>query len=300
MKKFFNTIYQKTYFYLFPSTSHHKADYPTYQTRVNDISINYAKIGKGPNLVFVHGWTNNWEGWIPIVKYLEKDFTLYLVDMPGFGDSGNLPCYSVNTCADYIVAFIEKLHLRPEAVVGVSMGSFVVADIGSRYPQITKDCILTGCVVRDGHLRVLTEACDLLLRTVRHSSLAETVLKKIIETKMAAYFLAKYMNMYRFDKEMVDKYGMIGKKKIRKVAYVEIGISAASYKLKDTLKKMKIPTLLVLGENDKYTDYRYVAKNIIPHNELLKLVAVEEAGHVVPWEKPKEVAESINTFLSSR
>ncbi len=43
--------------------------------------------GRGPDLVLLHGWSMNRRVWQLLKPYLENDFTLHCVDLPGHGDS---------------------------------------------------------------------------------------------------------------------------------------------------------------------------------------------------------------------
>lgn len=272
--------------------------YQTFKMQANGVLLNYAKIGSGPPLIFIHGWTNNWIGWVPIVKYLKNRFTLYLIDLPGFGDSGHLPHYSIEIAADYVAAFINTLNLQIPAVIGVSMGSFVAAEVASRYPHLIKTSILTGPVLKDNHNKILPDTLHVFLQTIQKSQMSETALKRLIETRATAYFLAKYMNMYKFKQDLVDNYGMIGKKKLTKEAYVEMGISGSGYNLFNKLARLHLPTQLIIGEQDKFTSPIFIKTKLLPMNKSLSLVVIPKAGHVVAWEKPSQVAKAIKDFLN--
>ncbi len=43
--------------------------------------------GRGPDLVLLHGWSMNRRVWQLLKPFLENDFTLHCVDLPGHGDS---------------------------------------------------------------------------------------------------------------------------------------------------------------------------------------------------------------------
>lgn len=270
--------------------------YPTFKKKIKGLNLNFAKVGRGKPLVFIHGWTNNWEGWIPLAEKLKKHFTLYLLDMPGFGHSADLPHYSIQKAADYISGFIKTLSDKP-SLVSVSMGSFVAAEITKRYPKIIYKTILAGSVINDGRHKHIPTAIELFLKAINKSSLSRAAIKRLIETKAVAYFAAKYMNMYRWNREIVDLYGMIGKKLVRKEAYVDMGVSASKYDLKSTLTKLSVPTLLIHGDKDIYSSYKFIAKSVIPANKNLSLKVIKDAGHVTPWEKPAKVANIIKKFL---
>lgn len=268
----------------------------TKKVKVNGIVINFAKTesGKKP-LVFVHGWANNWEGWLPLANILKKDYTLYLVDLPGFGDSGELEKYSIKGVAKCLASFLKKENLNPEAVIGLSMGSWVTAYLGKIAPRRIKKIILLGAVFKSRSKSFPVEALGKTLEIVNGKEPAEILMKKFIETRIAAYFLAKYVNMYKFNKFLVDAYGMVGKKKMRKEAFVQMGISGLKLRLEKVLENYPLSCLLIYGENDKITSYKQ-AKQCLPKGPF-KVISIPEAGHVVAWEAPNKVAKAISRFV---
>ena len=290
-------IYNGVRSFIFPTFGIDPTKYASNTTRVFGIPINYVKVGRGSILVFIHGWANNWEGWGPVIPYLEDDFTLYLLDLPGFGDSGDLAEYSIEKAAAYVEQFVQTLPSKPVGVIGLSMGSLVVAELGRKNPKITDSVILSGPIIKDHNLQMISQTLKYSLWFIRHVEFSEIALKKIIETRVAAYAMSKYMNMYRFNRFLVDTYGMIGKKKMRRKAFTQMGISSASYNLNTVLEKYDLPVLLLYGKEDKISSPLFAKKTLLPQNTHLQCIEIEEAGHVAPLEQPQKVAEAIRVFI---
>jgi pimeloyl-ACP methyl ester carboxylesterase len=64
----------------------------------------------------------------------------------------------------------------------------------------------------------------------------------------------------------------------------------------DALKTVRVPTLLLWGARDAYTD-RHGQERLhaaIPHS---RLIVHEEAGHALHWEDPARCAADLSTFL---
>jgi len=290
--------YESLKSFIFPAVEERPQTFKTNQTLIKGININYAKMGSGQPLVFVHGWANNWEGWLPVVDYLKSNFSLYLVDLPGFGDSGNLPEYSVESASEYLIGFVGQLPQKPQAIIGLSMGSLVVAEAVNKYSEICQKAVLVGPVLKEGGRNLAAKTLKYSLILLRYFTPGEAALKKIIETRIAAYAMSKYVNMYKFNRFLVDSYGMIGKKKMRKEAFTQMGISAANYELNKILEEIKVKTLLVYGREDKVSSPQFATEKILPKNALISCISIPEAGHVVPMEKPQEVAAAIRQFLA--
>lgn len=100
------------------------------------MSIVYCKvIGHGPALVLLHGWGVNSVVWQPVVESLSTHFCLYLVDLPGFGESDPLEHYSLKSMSEAIMQVV------PESATwcGWSLGGLIATYAAINYPQnVTK------------------------------------------------------------------------------------------------------------------------------------------------------------------
>ncbi|MCA9548338.1 MAG: alpha/beta hydrolase, partial [Myxococcales bacterium] len=62
-------------------------DAPDRMIDLGDCKLPYWKIGRGPDLVFVHGWPLNAGTWRNVVDALKADFTCHVIDLPRAGQS---------------------------------------------------------------------------------------------------------------------------------------------------------------------------------------------------------------------
>lgn len=286
--------------FIFPQMSGDKKTYATDFWLIDSVKINFAKVGQGPPLLLVHGWANNWEGWKPLIPYLKDRFSLYLIDLPGFGDSGNLATYNVESLSRYLFKFSQKISPPPLAAIGLSMGTLVISEMIRRHPTGLTKAILIGPPIKDVGLNLIARTLRYSLWFIKNFRPGEIAIKKLVETRVAAYAVSKYVNMYRFNRFLVDSYGMIGKKKMRKEAFTQMGISGANYDLKKVLEALPVATLIIYGREDKISSPQFARRELLPKNAHLFCVDIAEAGHVVPWEKPQEVAEAITQFLETK
>ncbi|MEY5020955.1 MAG: Pimeloyl-[acyl-carrier protein] methyl ester esterase, partial [Pseudomonadota bacterium] len=49
--------------------------------------MHIKKIGRGKDLVLIHGWGMHSGIWKPIIEKFSNQYTLHLVDIPGMGKS---------------------------------------------------------------------------------------------------------------------------------------------------------------------------------------------------------------------
>jgi abhydrolase domain-containing protein 6 len=274
---------------------HKRMDFMLRHIRVDGMRMHVASRGRGPVLVLLHGLANNWEGHIPLAMQLSNNYQVLIPDLPGYGYSGSLPRYSLQIMADALARLIVRFGMRPRAVIGLSMGGLITAEISRSYPDLARSAVIMGPVLGNRHIGVdLSKYVFMLARGIPGGRRA---LKKLVDAQSVTYFLARHMNMYRFDKLLIDTYGTHGKLLMTPNVYVDMSISVAEYDLDKTLAGTRVPTLLLYGQADKYSSPAYARESVLPYNSRLRLHVVPEAGHIVSLEKPVETATAIRSFL---
>lgn len=93
-------------------------------------AVHCRVIGQGEKLVLLHGWGVNSAVWEPVIGQLSQHFRLYLVDLPGFGQSRECEY----TLAKIVDAIMEVLPERA-AWCGWSLGGLVATYASYLYPE---------------------------------------------------------------------------------------------------------------------------------------------------------------------
>lgn len=96
-----------------------------------------------PPIVFLHGGGLSHSSWKPVVEYL-PDFFCLLPDLPGHGQSQNIP-FSLEGSATEVAKLIRERTLDGKAhLVGLSLGGAVILTLLRLYPEVANHVILTG------------------------------------------------------------------------------------------------------------------------------------------------------------
>ncbi|MFA6250265.1 MAG: alpha/beta hydrolase [Candidatus Shapirobacteria bacterium] len=268
------------------------------KVKINDIYMNYAEAGRGDPIVLIHGWTNNWIGFVPVAKELLEKYRVILVDLPGYGGSDRLEKYSMEIEAGYVKLFLEKLDIENCTLVGHSMGGYVVAKCYQNFPNSMARIVLVGGVFKKNNKeRTLKISHKLYSLAKRHEKIRD-LMNRIIKRKSYSYFTAKLINMYKFDKNIIDLYGAIEYKNVCKRVYVELGEEAMrdETRIEEMIKNNSVPMLLIFGKYDKIANLAQ-ARACLEGKGDYQYAEIDESGHIVTVEKPKEVAQAIETFI---
>lgn len=102
--------------------------------------------GSGPILVLLHGWGLHGGIWQTVLPALEENFTVYNIDLPGFGYSA---VHNGEYTLDYLVESIVSILPQNEAdapcyLMGWSLGGLVAMSLAIRYPEKISKLIIVA------------------------------------------------------------------------------------------------------------------------------------------------------------
>src|SRR3990167_9945040 len=102
--------------------------------------------GQGTPLVLFHGFGFTSQVWLPLVSDLITKYSVYLVDLPGFGNSDLMDW-------DTFKAKLFKQLPRNFAILGWSMGGGYGIQLASEHPEIISHLVCVGAspkFIKDG------------------------------------------------------------------------------------------------------------------------------------------------------
>lgn len=108
--------------------------------RDNQVEINYFHQGKGDTtILFLHGWCIDGSYWENQLEYFSKNYSVYAIDLPGFGRSkAKRINWTIEEYASDVAAFIDTLNLQNVVLIGHSMaGEIMLQTALTRNPKIT-------------------------------------------------------------------------------------------------------------------------------------------------------------------
>ena len=101
--------------------------------------LNYAEgPDSGPPLVLLHGLTDRWQYFLPIIPALSLRSHIYAIDFRGHGDSSRSPPYRYCDHISDTISFLENVVGEEATLFGASMGGGVSLMVAGNRPDLVR------------------------------------------------------------------------------------------------------------------------------------------------------------------
>ncbi len=244
---------------------------------INGQNIYYQKIGGGKPLIMLHGWGQDVSTFWQNAKGLEDKFTIFLIDLPGFGRS-DLPkkTFTVTDYAEIVKKFIEKMALKKVNLLGHSLGGRIAIKLAMKNPKLLDKLILedsAGIRPKKGFITSVSY-----------------VFSKFFNLFFPNIFNLKEKIKYGFYSSIGSDYLTTGKLK-------ETFKNIIGEDLTHQLPKVQTDTLLLWGENDQTEEASLEngkkMYHLIPNS---RIEIFEGVGHFPHLEMPERFTNFVKDF----
>ena len=230
-----------------------------------------------PPIIFIHGAGGNYLNWPPEVRRLPGQ-RIFAPDLPGHGRSDGVGRQAIEDYAQCILDFLDALRIHKAILVGHSMGAAIALTLTLDHPR---RMLALGLMGGGARLKV---SPDLIQNTSNPATLphalqdiAAMAFSPVVEPRL------KQLAMQRMAATRAT------------VLNGDL-IACNQFDIMDRLAKVRVPTLVVCGADDRMTPPRY-SEHLAASIKRAELVIVPDAGHMVMIEKPKAVASALALFI---
>jgi len=271
--------------------------------RVQDRWVNLVEMGEGRPVLFVHGLGGSWQNWLENIPAIaDAGYRAIAVDLPGFGAS-EMPAekISISGYAQFVGALLAELDTGPVALVGNSMGGFIGAEVAIRFPEPLEQLVLVSAagisVEHDRNEPVLAA----MYRTERLMTMAVAGLAARADAVTTRPGLRKAL-MYVVAAHPDKLPGALVAEQVRgagKEGFLPALDALTDYPIRDRLKEIAAPTLVVWGSEDRLVPVRDadVFEELIPD---ARKAVFQDTGHVAMLERPARFNRLLLDFLGEK
>jgi pimeloyl-ACP methyl ester carboxylesterase len=261
--------------------------------------VNYAEIGAGEPILFVHGLAGCWRNWLENLPHFGRTHRAIALDLPGFGHSP-MPSWPIDMPAygQLIHDFCEKLGIdRVAALVGNSMGGFVSTEAAIEDPKRFERLVLVsaaGISFAEAQGRRPEAMVSVFEATVPFlSGPHRTFLTRPGGRKVAFGRIVRNPNGLR--PELLQEQMEPG---LRSPGFAEAIRAIGGYDTRHRLPEIEVPTLVVWGLNDQIVPVEAAIgyHRLIPGS---RLEIYERTGHLPQLERPARFNALLDEFLTT-
>lgn len=277
-----------------------KVDWRAHLRRVElpGATVNYAEIGEGEPVLFVHGLAGCWRNWLENLPHFGRSHRAIALDLPGFGHSP-LPSWPIDMPAygRLIHDFCEKLGVgRVAALVGNSMGGLVATEAAIEEPSRFDRLVLVSAAGIGFAEGVATLRARISLGTFERSMslLARphrAWFTRARGRRLAFGRLVKYPNRLRPEvlRELLEP-------GLRAPGFAAAIRAVGGHDSRHRLAEIEVPTLVVWGLNDRIVrpEDAIAYNRLIPHS---RLELFERTGHLPQLERPARFNALLDEFV---
>ncbi len=242
-----------------------------------------------PPLVFLHGIGGAARAWRGQLEFFRDRYRAIAWDMPGYGGSAALPTVSIAALADALQDFLQQVGATKSILVGHSIGGMIVQQLLAKNPRIAAAVVLAqtspafGKPDGDWQKSFLAARLGPLDRGETLVSLAPTLVKELVgdDPDVTGMELARDCMA-----------------SVPEATYRATMLALMGFDLRNALKNIAVPTLVLSGSRDNNAPAPMMAKmaTYIPSATYVEL---EGAGHLVNLERPEAFNAALNGFLKT-
>lgn len=258
-------------------------------------TIAWERLGEGPPLVFLHGTPWSSALWRPIAHALADRFSVYLWDMPGYGESSMSPEHAVDLGfqGGVFAHLLRTWGLDRPHVIAHDIGGAVALRTrtmhGARYASI---CLVDAVVLRpwgSPFFTLVRENADVFTRLplAVHRGAVEAYIRgasaRGLDERDAAMLTAPWSTPQG-----------------QQAFYRQIAQADERYTddVVARLGQLTEPTHIVWGEQDTWIPVDRAARlgEMIPHASVR---VIEGAGHLIQLDAPADLAADLSRWTES-
>lgn len=256
---------------------------------INGYNIEYVDSGNEhrQTIVFAHGLGGNLDQWSEQIPYFTQHYRVIAFSLQGHGSSSR-PVeekhYTISQYANTVILLLEKLGVESCIWVGNSMGGVVGYEVIAKHPLLISMLITNGTtpklVLPPAQIKMVRFVDRLLIKLMKLDGYIRFAVKNTTSNHNVQDKLYDVMIQTSSD------------------AIVASHVALSNYDYLDTIVNTNIPIIIIQTPYDKGIN-KYLDKldSFFKQNQHVRYMRIENAGHIVNMESPREYNMIINNIL---
>ncbi len=262
--------------------------------RIGDISISYyikkSTTTSSKAIIFLHGFPFNKNMWREQLRALPEDVTGIALDIRGHGlSTSGHGFFSIDVFAKDMRVLMEKLRIEKAIICGVSMGGYIALRAHQLFPEKIAGLILVDTHSKADSNEGKQKRFNSIQAILNHGRRPFSI--GFVENVFSQQSIQEKPEAVEYIKSAIRR------NSVRSMCSTLLALAART-DTSDTLKDIKVPTLLVRGSEDRITS----AEDMQELNTTIpdaKFIELSGCGHLPNLEAPDTFNRAINEFLTA-
>jgi pimeloyl-ACP methyl ester carboxylesterase len=257
--------------------------------QVDGLTVAYQQAGRGPTLVLLHGFLCDSRCWSRQVAHLSDGFRVVAWDAPGAGSSSDPPdAFDTASYVRCLGRFLDVLGIEEAHVLGLSWGGILAQEFYRSYGERVRSLVLADTYAG------------------WRGSLPEHVWKERLAAcledadRPPADLVARFVPGVFTEaapQQLKEEFAAIVSE-FHRAGFRLMSLSSAEVDTRDLLPKIRVPTLLLWGAEDRRSPLS-VADQFHAAIPSAELAVVSGAGHLSNIEQPDDFNDHVRRFCLS-
>jgi pimeloyl-ACP methyl ester carboxylesterase len=239
--------------------------------------FNYIDEGEGEVLLLLHGLMGALSNWEKVIEEFKSEYRIIIPMLPIY----DLPLLTtgVRSLSKYVHKFVKFKKLQNLTLLGNSLGGHVGLIYTLAHQEYVKALVLTGS-----------------------SGLYENAFGGSFPRRESYDFVKEKVEFTFYDpatatKDLVDEVYTTINDRHKVIRILAMAKSAIRHNMSKEVHKIKVPTALIWGKDDKITPPEVAVEfsQLIPNSELHW---IDKCGHAAMMERPEEFNVLLKAFLN--
>jgi 3-oxoadipate enol-lactonase len=258
--------------------------------QANGVGLGYDCGGPegAPVVILHHSLSTNRHVWDQAARSLQEEgYRVLWFDARGHGQS-DVPDgpYDFETLSKDVIALMDMLKIERAHYLGLSIGGMIGQHLGLLAPERFESLILVSTTSK------IPEAGKAAWDE-RIAAVQERGMECQVQPTLSRWFTQPFLETG--DPVIADVAQMIRRTPVK--GYVGWGMAVRELDITDRLKDIKLPALVIVGEEDPGTtvDAAQAIHDNLPESELR---IMDGASHQLSLERPQEFHNMVTSFLA--
>ena len=262
---------------------------------VNGVNLYYEEHGDGFPLVFSHEFAGDYRSWNQQVNFFARRYRVIAYNARGYPPSDvptSIDDYTQSHSVDDLKGLLDHLGIGLAHIAGLSMGGNVALNFGLTYPDMARSLVVAGTGAGSTDPEAFRVNVNARADAMREGGME--AMDDYANSNTRAQLLRKDPLGFEEFRRGLMEHSPLGS------ALTFAGVQGRRptiFALEDRMKALRVPTLIMTGDEDEpCIETSVFMKRSIPKSGLAVL---PQSGHAINLEEPELFNRIVFDFLTA-